>query len=68
MKVTAPSSTSNQMMYKRNPFVVHAKQRKADAEKPKRGRGSYTRKPKHKIDIEVWYEKNYPCKSTRYQS
>ena len=53
MKVTAPSSTSNRMMYKRNPFVVHAKQRKADAENPKRGRGSYTRKPKHKIDIEV---------------
>lgn len=56
MKVTPASSTSNRMMYKRNPFVVYVKQRKADAEKPKKGRGSYVRKPKHKIDIEVWRE------------
>jgi len=54
MKVTPPSSISSQMQYKRNPFVLLAKQRKADAEKAKKGKGSYVRKPKHKIDIEVW--------------
>ena len=53
MKVTPPSSISSKMQYKRNPFVLLAKQRKADAEKAKKGKGSYVRKPKHKIDIEV---------------
>ena len=53
MKVTPISSISSLMQFKRNPFVFLVKQRKADAEKPKKGKGSYVRKPKHKIDIEV---------------
>ena len=53
MKVTPISSISSRMQFKRNPFVLLAKQRKADTEKAKKGKGSYVRKPKHKIDIEV---------------
>ena len=37
----------------RNPFALHAKQRKAGIEKPKKGRGSYERKKKHKVDLLV---------------
>ena len=37
----------------RNPFALHAKQRKAGIEKPKKGRGSSERRKKHKVDLLV---------------
>lgn len=37
----------------RNPFALHAKQRKSGKEASKKGRGSYHRRSKHKVDFWV---------------
>lgn len=53
MKVTPVSKTPTEYKKPRNPFAVHAKKRKAGVEKSKKGRGSYVRKEKHLVSIEV---------------
>jgi hypothetical protein len=40
--------------FTRNPFALHAKQRKHGVEKPQRGRGSYKRKDKKNNKLDIW--------------
>jgi stalled ribosome alternative rescue factor ArfA len=53
MKVTPIDKTSTKYKKTRNPFALQAKKRKAGIEKAKKGRGSYVRKEKHLVSIEV---------------
>ena len=53
MKVTPVSKPPANYKKPRNPFAVHAKKRKAGIEKAKKGRGSFVRKEKHLVSIEV---------------
>ena len=48
-KATAACKAYEQ--HTRNPFALHAKQRKSGIEKPRRGKGSYERKKNHKVDF-----------------
>ena len=53
MKVTPVSKTPTNYKKPRNPFAVHARKRKAGVEKSKKGKGSYVRKQKHFVSIEI---------------
>tara|TARA_R100000458_G_C8105924_1_gene130698 strand:- start:183 stop:344 length:162 start_codon:yes stop_codon:yes gene_type:complete len=53
MKVTPVSKTPTNYKKPRNPFAVHARKRKAGVEKSKKGKGSYVRKQKHLVSIEI---------------
>lgn len=53
MKVTPVSKVPTRYNKTRNPFALQAKKRKAGIEKAKKGKGSYVRKEKHLVSIEV---------------
>ena len=53
MKVTPVSKTPTRYNKTRNPFALQAKKRKAGIEKAKKGKGSFVRKEKHLVSIEV---------------